>query len=76
MYGKMNEMNGKRSAERGRRGSEAGIERESGRRMGLLASLFGCWHRKVCRPITRDGRTFIVCIRCGARKRYDPENLR
>lgn len=39
----------------------------------FLYKLFfsGCWHRKMSRPFTRDGRTFCVCLRCGMRRDFD-----
>ena len=51
----------------------------SGRRSGrsstgfshVMASIFGCWHRQVSRPFTRQGQTFRSCLSCGARKRFD-----
>jgi hypothetical protein len=38
-----------------------------------LSWLFRCWHRKMSRPFTRDGRTFCVCLRCGMRRNFDLE---
>lgn len=43
----------------------------------LLYKLFWfsrCWHRKMSRPFTRDGRTFRVCLRCGIHQDFDLEN--
>jgi hypothetical protein len=37
----------------------------------VMASIFGCWHRKVSRPFTRQGQTYLSCLNCGARKRFD-----
>ncbi len=37
----------------------------------LLASVFGCWHREVSRPFTRQGQTYRTCLGCGAHKRFD-----
>jgi hypothetical protein len=36
-----------------------------------VASLFGCWHRQLSRPFTRDGETYRACLACGARRRFD-----
>jgi hypothetical protein len=32
--------------------------------------LFGCWHRKLSRPFTLSGRTYEVCLSCGAEFAY------
>jgi hypothetical protein len=32
-----------------------------------------CWHRKMSWPLTRDGCTFRVCLRCGMRRNFDLE---
>lgn len=37
----------------------------------LLASVFGCWHRDVSRPFTRQGQTYRSCVDCGAHRRFD-----
>jgi len=47
-----------------------------GEKIGLLASVFGCWHEDVGRPFV-DGKTaYRSCVKCGARKQFDPETLR
>lgn len=44
--------------------------------IGVLSSLFGCWHSKLTRPMMADKITYRACVRCGARRNYDPKNLR
>lgn len=39
----------------------------------LFLPMFFCWHRKMSRPFTRDGETYRVCLRCGARRQFDLE---
>ena len=39
----------------------------------LFLPLLFCWHRKMSRPFTRDGETYRVCLRCGARRQFDLE---
>jgi hypothetical protein len=46
--------------------------------LGLSQSLksfanrvFGCWHRELSRPFTRQGQTFRTCLGCGARREFD-----
>lgn len=36
-----------------------------------LAELFGCPHREMSRPFSRQGETYRVCINCGARRGFD-----
>jgi hypothetical protein len=47
-----------------------------GKKMGLIAKLFGCWHRKVTRPITSGNLTYMACVECGARQMFDSENFK
>lgn len=47
-----------------------------GQKIGILASLFGCWHENLSRPITRDGVSYRACLDCGSRKPFDPQTLR
>ena len=37
----------------------------------LLRAVFGCWHRRMSWPLTRDGQTYRGCLKCGARRRFD-----
>ena len=37
----------------------------------LLGTLFGCWHRRMSWPITRDGQTYRACLKCGVRRNFD-----
>jgi hypothetical protein len=37
----------------------------------FLATLFGCWHRRMSWPITRDGQTYRACLKCGVRRNFD-----
>jgi hypothetical protein len=39
-----------------------------------LALMFGCSHRHIGRPFTRNGQTFRSCIDCGARQKFDIGN--
>jgi hypothetical protein len=33
--------------------------------------LFGCRHHTVSRPFTGAGETYLVCLHCGMRRRFD-----
>jgi|SRR5215813_7381487 len=47
-------------------------QREHGDSLGrALARLFGCWHRNLSRPFTRDRDTYVVCLRCGMQRNFD-----
>ena len=36
-----------------------------------VGNLFGCQHREMSRPFSRQGETYRVCINCGARRHFD-----
>ena len=36
-----------------------------------LGNVFGCPHKEMSRPFSRQGETFRVCITCGARRQFD-----
>jgi hypothetical protein len=36
--------------------------------------VFGCWHRDMSRPITRQRKTYRVCMDCGANRAFDTEH--
>jgi hypothetical protein len=36
-----------------------------------IGELFGCQHREMIRPFSRQGESYRVCISCGARRRFD-----
>jgi hypothetical protein len=42
-------------------------------RFRLVSKLWSCWHRRMSRPFTRDGRTYRVCLRCGVQRHFDLE---
>jgi hypothetical protein len=33
--------------------------------------LFGCRHHTLSRPFTGAGETYVVCLHCGMRRRFD-----
>lgn len=37
----------------------------------IASRVFGCWHRDMSRPFTRQGQTFRTCLDCGARRQFD-----
>ena len=37
----------------------------------ILGNPFGCWHRRMSWPITRDGQTYRSCLKCGVRRSFD-----
>jgi len=42
-------------------------------RARIVASLFGCWHRRMSWPITRGHQTYRACLRCGMCRSFDPK---
>ena len=51
-------------------------EELKGREIGLFGTLFGCWHKRLTRPMTSERTTYQACIDCGARKNFDSETFR
>ena len=47
-----------------------------GQKIGLITSLFGCWHTNVSRPFVNGKIAYRSCLQCGARKRFFPETLK
>jgi hypothetical protein len=37
----------------------------------LVGTVFGCWHRRMSWPITRDNQTYRACLKCGVRRNFD-----
>jgi len=37
---------------------------------GWLDGIFGCSHKDMSRPFSRDGETYRVCLACGARRQF------
>lgn len=50
-------------------------EQVFGDKVGLFASLFGCWHKRITRPFTESKACYRACLDCGARKPFNPETL-
>jgi hypothetical protein len=42
----------------------------------LLAWLFRCRHKRMSKPITRNLRTYVVCLDCGSEFKYDWTNMK
>ena len=38
-----------------------------------LIGIFGCTHKQMSRPFSRQGENYRVCIGCGAHRRFDPQ---
>ena len=59
--------------------AEAVINRTKGafgNKIGLFGQLFGCWHKQLSRPFTRNEISYRACLDCGARKRFDAKTLK
>lgn len=51
-------------------------KRVFGDKIGLTATLFGCWHNKMTRrPHTQEKSAYLACLSCGARKPVDVKTL-
>ena len=40
----------------------------------VLTQIFGCYHRNLSRPFTRDNKTYRVCMSCGMGRSFDLES--
>ena len=47
-----------------------------GEKIGFMASLFGCWHKRLTRPFTEKHASYRACVDCGARKKFSTEDFR
>lgn len=59
----------------GKRKNKTIDEKVFGSKIGLTASLFGCWHDSISRPFTEGRTAYRACLKCGARKPFDPNTL-
>jgi len=46
-----------------------------GQKVGLITTLFGCWHDNISRPFTQGKTAYRSCLNCGARKPFNTETL-
>jgi hypothetical protein len=44
------------------------------RKIGFFGAVFGCWHKRLTRPISDNESTYQSCVECGARRRFDTES--
>jgi hypothetical protein len=47
-----------------------------GQKIGLITSLFGCWHGNISRPFAKGKIAYRSCLKCGARKQFNPETMK
>ena len=56
---------------------EVNVEKEIfGKKVGLIARIFGCKHMRMSMPVTTKEITYRFCPTCGIRRRYDLETSR
>ena len=46
-----------------------------GRKVTLMAKLFGCWHGNLGRPFAAGEIAYRSCLKCGARRQFNPETM-
>lgn len=46
------------------------------KKVGLFASVFGCWHKHLSRPFSNQRASYRVCVDCGAQRSFDPKTLK
>jgi hypothetical protein len=54
-------------------GDRVGVSRITSVLGSWLGDLFGCQHKEMSRPFSRQGETYRVCIGCGARRQFDQQ---
>ena len=47
-----------------------------GTKIGIFARLLGCRHKRFTRPITVSNSSYRACLDCGARRKFDTQNLK
>jgi hypothetical protein len=57
-------------------GKKVADHRLFGKKVGILAKIFGCGHPDLSRPFSQGRLGYRTCLHCGARKRFDPETLK
>jgi hypothetical protein len=63
-YAVLNQQRMKEDAARSRALNEAAQR--------VLQRLFGCWQHNLSRPITHEGKTYRVCVKCGLSRNFNP----
>lgn len=46
-----------------------------GKKVSLFSRLFRCWHGKLSRPFVEGKLVYRSCVKCGARRLYDPKTF-
>lgn len=46
-----------------------------GRKITLMAQLFGCRHGNLGRPFAAGEIAYRSCLKCGARRQFNPETM-
>jgi hypothetical protein len=47
-----------------------------GEKVGIIATLFGCWHKDLSRPFSNSNGSHRTCLKCGAIKHFDSQTLK
>jgi hypothetical protein len=47
-----------------------------GQKIGVLGTLFGCWHKDLSRPVTNRKMSYRACLECGARKQFNTRSFK
>lgn len=52
-------------------GAEKGLSSVTYAVAHWVSDFFGCQHKEMSRPFSRQGETYRACINCGARRTFD-----
>jgi hypothetical protein len=47
-----------------------------GTKIGIMGTLFGCWHKRLSRPFTEKNSSYRTCLECGARRKFNTESFK
>jgi hypothetical protein len=47
-----------------------------GRKIGIIGTLFGCWHKRLTRPFSEQNVSYRACLECGARREFNPQSFK
>ncbi len=47
----------------------------TGTKIGIIGTLFGCWHKRLTRPFSEKNISYRACLECGARKNFNTQSF-
>lgn len=51
-------------------------EEPFGTKIGMFGKIFGCWHKRLTRPVTYGrNASYRSCLECGARRKFNTDSF-